>query len=111
MVIRSKEARVAVARLKRIVDEYKEEQPEKKRDWRTYEQQHYARLKVCFAELLPLIKKAVKSIKVIKTEKRGNESKLNLEQKIIILLLKQICIKSNRNMAGMMVLFTWLYLY
>ena len=108
MVLHSKEARAAVARLKRIVDEYKEEQPEKKRDWRTYEQQHYARLKVCFAELLPLIKKAAKSIKIIKTEKRGNKPKLNLEQKIILLLLKQICIKSNRNMAGMMVLFTWL---
>lgn len=108
MVLHSKEARAAVARLKRIVDEYKKEQPEKKRDWRTYEQQHYARLKVCFAELSPLIKKAVKSIKIIKTEKRGNEPKLNLEQKIILILLKQICIKSNRNMAGMMVLFTWL---
>ncbi len=45
MVLHSKKARAAVARLKRIVDEYKEEQPEKKRDWRTYEQQHYARLK------------------------------------------------------------------
>lgn len=108
MVLHSKEARAAVARLKRIVDEYKEEQPEKKRDWRTYEQQHYARLKICFAELNPLIKKAVKSIKIIKTEKRGNEPKLNLEQKIILLLLKQICIKSNRNMAGMVVLFTCL---
>jgi len=108
MVLHSKKARAAVARLKRIVEEYKEEQPERKRNWRTYEQQYYARLKVCFAEFSSLIKKAVKLIKVIKTEKRGNESKLNLEQKIILLLLKQICIKSNRNMAGMMVLFVWL---
>lgn len=108
MVKHSKEVRAAVARLSRIVEEYKEEQPKKKRDWRTYEQQHYARLRICFAELAPLIKKAVKSIKIVKTEKRGNEPKLNLEQKVILLLLKQICIKSNRNMAGMMVLFTWL---
>ena len=108
MVHRSKEARATVARLKRIVEEYKEEQPEKNRDWRTYEQQYYARLKVCFAELYPLIKKSVKYIKIVKTEKRGNEPKLNLEQKVILLLLKQICIKSNRNMAGMMVLFIWL---
>ena len=85
-----------MARLKRIVDEYKEEQPEKKRDWRTYEQQHYTRLKACFTELSPLINKAVKSIKIIKTEKRGNEPKLKLEQKVILLLLKQLCIKSNR---------------
>src|SRR3989344_5019451 len=108
MVQHSKEVRATVARLNRIVDEYKEEQPVKKRDWRTYEQQYYARLRICFAELSPLIKKAVKSIKIVKTEKRGNEPKLSLEQKVILLLLKQLCIKSNRNMAGMMVLFTWL---
>jgi len=108
MVLRSKEARAAVARLKRIVDKYKEEQPEKKRDWRTYEQQHYARLKSCFTELSSMIKKAARSIKIVKTEKRGNEPKLNLDQKINLLLLKQLCIKSNRNMAGMMVLFTCL---
>jgi len=108
MVQRSKEVRAAVARLKRIVEEYKEDQPIKKRDWRTYEQQHYARLRVCFAELSPLIKEAVNSIKLVKSEKRGNEPKLRLEQKVILLLIKQLCIKSNRNMAGMMVLFTCL---
>jgi len=108
MVLHSKKARAAVARLKRIVDEYKEEQPEKKRDWKTYEQRHYARIKACFAELSPLVKEAVGSINIVKTEKRGNEPKLSLEQKINLLLLKQLCIKSNRNMAGMVVLFTCL---
>lgn len=108
MVQHSKEIRMAVARLKRIVEEYKLEQSEKKRDWRTYEQQYYQRLRYCFAELRPLIKEAVKSVKIVKIEKRGNESKLTLEQKVILLLLKQICIKSNRNMAGMVILFTWL---
>lgn len=47
-------------------------------------------------------------IKIAKIENRGNEPKLSLEQKVILLLLKQLCIKSNRNMAGMMVLFIWL---
>lgn len=108
MVQHSKEIRAAVARLKRTVEEYKEEQSTMKRDWRTYEQQYYQRLRFCFAELYPLIKKAISSIKIIKTEKRGNEPKLSLEQKVILLLLKQICIKSNRSMAGMVVLFNWL---
>lgn len=108
MVLHSKKARAAVARLKRIVDEYKEEQPEKKRDWKTYEQRYYARIKACFAELSPLVKEAADSIKIVKTEKRGNEPKLSLEQKINLLLIKQLCIKSNRNMAGMVVLFTCL---
>jgi transposase len=108
MVKHSKEVRMVVARLKRIVEEYKLEQPTKERDWRTYEQQYYLRLRVCFAELEPLIKEAVKSIKIIKTERRGNEPQLTLEQKIILLLVKQICIKSNRSMAGMLVLFAQL---
>ena len=82
MVQHSREVRTVVARLKRIVEEYKEEQPLKKRDWRTYEQQYYTRLRTCFAELSPLIKKAVKSIKIVRTEKRGNDSKLKLKQKV-----------------------------
>ena len=72
MVQHSKEVRAAVARLKRIVEEYKDEQPAKKRDWRTYEQRYYQRLRLCFAELSPLIKKAVRSIRIVRTEKRGN---------------------------------------
>lgn len=55
-----------------------------------------------------MIKEAVNVIKIEKYEKRGNEPILTLEQKVILLLLKQICIKSNRSMAGMVVLFTWL---
>lgn len=108
MVQHSKEVRMAVARLKRIIEEYKEEQPAKKRDWKTYEQQYYYRLRHCFAELQPLVKEAVNAIKIVKYEKRGNEPILSLEQKIVLLLLKQICIKSNRGMAGMMTLFVWL---
>lgn len=108
MVQHSKEVRMVVARLKSIVEEYKEEHPTKKRDWQTYEQQYYRRLKHCFTELQPLIKEAVSIIKIVKYENRGNESILNLEQKVILLLVKQICIKSNRSMAGMLVLFAWL---
>ena len=80
MVQHSKEVRATVARLNRIVEEYKEEQPVKKRDWRTYEQQYYARLRICFAELYPLIKKAVKPIRIVKTEKRGNEPRVPRER-------------------------------
>jgi transposase len=105
---RSKEVRIVVARLDRIIEEYKLMQPAKERDWRTYEQQYYLRLRCCFAELNPLIKEAVKSIKTKRIEKRGNEPKLTLEQKIVLLLVKQICIKSNRSMAGMLVLFAQL---
>ena len=108
MVQHSKEVRMAVARLDRIIEEYKEAQPLKKRDWRTYEQQYYRRLSYCFAELSPLIKEAVSSIRVIKVENRGNSPTLALEQKVMLLLLKQLCIKSNRSMAGMVVVFTWL---
>lgn len=42
MVQHSKEVRMAVARLDRIIEEYKEEHTTKKRDWKTYEQQYYS---------------------------------------------------------------------
>lgn len=108
MVQHAKEVRMAVARLDRIIEEYKEEHPTKDRDWKTYEQQYYCRLRRCFTELLPLIKGAVNAIKIVKYEKRGNQPILTLEQKVILLLLKQICIKSNRSMAGMVTLFACL---
>lgn len=101
----SKKARITVAKLDSIIEEYNNEQPKKERDWQTYEQRYYQRLRYCFAELIPLITEAVNSIKIIRIEKRGNEPKLTLEQKVILLLLKQICIKSNRSMAGMVIVF------
>ena len=105
---RSKEVRQVVSRLDEIIEEYKKEHPASKRDWRTYEQQFARRAKSAFHDLGPLVEESVSSIKVESGENRGNEPKLTLKQKVLVLLLKHFCGKSNRTMEWMVVLFSML---
>lgn len=105
---RSKSVREVIAKLDEIIDQYKKEHPQKKRDWRTYEQQFARRAKACFHDLESLVDEAVSSIHIIKGDNRGNEPKLTLKQKVLVLLLKHFCSKSNRTMEWMVVLFSLL---
>jgi transposase len=108
MRVENEEVEKVTAILDDIIKEYKEEHPKKKRDWRTYEQRLAERLKTAFRELKPLVSEAVSSIQVVKGEFRGSKSVLNLEQKVLVLLLKRLFDKSNRNMSAMLVVFSWL---
>ena len=91
-----------------IIEEYKRESPDKKRNWRTYEQRLGERLKTAYRELKPLVQEAVQSLQIANGETRGVKPKLALEQKVLLLLLKQLIGKSNRDMAVMVVIFSWL---
>lgn len=91
-----------------IIEEYKKESPDQKRDWRTYEQRLAERLKTAYKELKPLVQEAVQSLKIVNGETRGIKPKLTLEQKVLLLLLKHLIGKSNRDMAIMVVIFSWL---
>lgn len=108
MTKRSKEVRLAVARLDEIIEEYKKEHPAPERDWRTYEQKFARRAKTAFHDLEPLVEQAVSSIKIESGENRGNDPKLTLKQKVLVLLLKHFCGKSNRMMEWMIVMFSLL---
>ena len=108
MKITTKEVRETVKLLKEIIKEYKEETSSKKKDWRTKEERIKQRLKTVFMELKPLVKDAVESIKIVKGETRGADPKLTLEQKVLVLLLKQLVGKSKRDMSFMLSLFLWL---
>ncbi len=108
MAQRTKEVREVVAQLDEIIEEYKKEHPALKRDWRTYEQEFARRARACFTEIEPLVEEAVSSVKIVTGENRGNEPKLTLKQKVLVLLLKHFCSKSNRSMEWMVVLFLWL---
>lgn len=108
MTKRTKSVRQVVADLDNIIEKYKKEHPAPKRDWRTYEQEFARRARTCFTDLEPLVKEAVSTIKIVKVENRGNDPKLTLEQKVLLLLLKHFCGKSNRTMEWMVVLFLWL---
>ena len=108
MQLRNKHLRSALVILNDIIEEYKKESPDKKRDWRTYEQRLGERLKTAYRELKPLVQEAVQSLKIARGETRGVNSKLTLEQKVLLLLLKHLIGKSNRDMALMIVIFSWL---
>jgi transposase len=105
---RNKHIRLLVARLDDIIKEYKKENPSKKRNYRTYEQEFAKRAKACFHNLEPLVTEAISNIKIIRKDNRGAISKLTLKQKVLLLLLKQLCQKSNRNMEFLLVVFALL---
>lgn len=89
-----------------LMAEYKRTHPKKARDWRTYEQQMTYRIKGAIRSIEPLVDEAVNSIKVVR--ERGREPELTLKQKVILLLLKELFDRSNRNMASMLDLFSLL---
>lgn len=89
-----------------LMTEYKRTHPEKERDWRTYEQQLTHRIKHAIRNIEPLVDEAVQSIDTHR--ERGREPELTLKQKVLLLLLKELFDRSNRNMASMLDLFSLL---
>lgn len=108
MKLKTKDVREVVRILDDIIEEYKEETTEKKRDWRTYEQQLSNRIRTAMRNLNPLIDEAVSNIEVIKVETRGRKRKLTLKQKVELLFIKHLIEKSNREMSNMLVIFSLL---
>lgn len=108
MRITTKEIQETASLLDTIIEEYKKQAPEEKRDWRTYEQRLTERMRTAIRELEPLIDEAIHAIKTTKAETRGRKPKLTLKQKTQLLLLKHLVDKSNREMSTMLVLFSLL---
>jgi hypothetical protein len=108
MKVTNKKLTKTLSILDNIIEEYKKESPDKKRDWRTYEQRLAQRLKTAYKELKPLVLEAVQSLDILDGETRGAKPKLTLEQKVLLVLLKHLFGKSNRDMAIMVVIFSWL---
>lgn len=88
-----------------IRKEYIESHPKKERDWRTYEQQFSKRIKEAMKALDPLVREAVSTIRVEK-EGAGRPDSLTLEQKVKLLLIKQLVGESNRMYANMLDVFS-----
>lgn len=108
MKIKTKEVRDIVRILDDIIQDYKEERPETKRNWRTYEQRVAERLRTAFKGLKPLVHEAASSIHFVSGETRGAKPALNVEQRTLALLMKHIIGKSNRTMSSMFVVFSLL---
>jgi transposase len=107
-MITTKQLRKVTSMLDDIVKSYKKDTVNKKRNWRTYEQQLYQRLQTAFDELRPLVFEATEELAISNANRQGMKSTFSLEEKVLMLLLKHLFGKSNRNMASMTVLFSWL---
>jgi transposase len=94
--------------LDEIIDNYKESTEPKKRDWRTYEQQVSQRIRIALRDLEPLIDEAISCLMISKNETRGRKPILSLKQKVELLLLKHLFMKSNREMSDMLMVFSML---
>jgi transposase len=89
-----------------IRKEYLETHPEKERDWRTYEQQFSKRIRDAIKALDPLIHEAVSTIRI--EPRTGRPDSLTLEQRVKLLLVKQLVGESNRMFANMLDVFSML---
>lgn len=110
MKITTKEVRNTAGMLDDIIENYKKEKEKKKakRDWRTYEQQLAQRIKTAMKELEPQIDEAISTIHIVKADPRGRKHELTVKQRTILLLLKHLFGKSNREMSFMVVVFSLL---
>lgn len=108
MKISTKEVRNVAVELDEIIKLYKEANPPKKRDWRTYEQQLAYRTRFAIRHFRPLVDQAIGSLAVENATNAGDEPALTLQQQVLLLLTKQLIGKSNRGMASMLILFSML---
>ena len=67
---------------------YKMEHPRKERDWRTYEHEFLARIKLTMMDCDPLIKEAVSTIHIIHGTRHPYS--LSLDQRVKLLRIKQL---------------------
>jgi len=87
-----------------LLADYKKQHPEKKRDWRTYEEQNALRIKEAMRQLKPLVDGAVDTIQIYKGP--GPNHILSLKQRVLLLLLQRLFGESNRMMASMLAIFS-----
>ncbi len=85
---------------------YALEHPRKERDWRTYEQEFAERIKAAMKDLDPLISEAVSAIRIIRGP--GHPHSLSIEQRVKLLLIKQLVGESNRMFTNMLAIFSML---
>ena len=89
-----------------IGKKYRLEHPEKERDWRTYEQEFSRRIKMAMKDLDPLVNEAVSIMRIVHGP--GHPHSLTIEQRVKLLLIKQLVGESNRMFANMLAIFSML---
>jgi transposase len=87
-----------------IGKQYALEHPQEERDWKNYEKEFSDRIKTAMMELEPLVSEAVSAMH--RAPGPGHPHTLSLEQRVRVLLIKQLVGKSNRMFANMLVIFS-----
>ncbi len=105
-MITTKQIRSKVKLLDDLIIEYKDQTKLKKRDWKTYEEKLFRRIKHAIHFFENYISRAINLLKTTNCNKIGRPEKLTLEQKVRILLLQRLIEKSNREMSFMLLLFS-----
>lgn len=108
MRVTTKQVRNVVDELNWLIKLYKKEHPAPERDWRTYEQQLARRIKYAIAWFEPLIDKAIATLQICDANSAGRKHSLTLKQRTVLLLIKHLFAKSNREMSTMLTLFSLL---
>ena len=89
-----------------IGKQYALEHPGKERDWKNYEREFSDRIKAAMSELEPLVNKAVSAMHTAPAPCHPHS--LSLEQRIKVLLIRQLAGKSNRMFANRLAIFSML---
>jgi transposase len=105
-MITTKQVRKKIKILDNLIEEYKSNVNENKRDWKTYEEKLFLRTKKAILFFDDYIVRAIKSLNIIQVSNIGRPEKLSLEEKVRILLIQKLIGKSNREMSFMLLLFS-----
>lgn len=105
-MITTKQIRGKIKLLDDLINEYKLQTQDKKRDWQSYESNLFCRIKKAILYYDSYITSAVKLLKIKKEIRAGRPEKLTLEQKVRILMVQRLISKSNREMSFMLLLFS-----
>ncbi|MEK6936429.1 MAG: ISNCY family transposase [Nanoarchaeota archaeon] len=104
VLIRAKQVREKVKILDEIIKEYKELNPQKKRDYTKYETEFKRRLKEAIKNLDELINESIKDL--IYSSKNENKHSLPLAKRMRLILVKELNEKGNRKIANLIDLFS-----
>ena len=104
VLIRAKQVREKVKILDNIIKEYKELNPQKKRDYGKYEIEFKRRLKTAIVNLDELIYESIKGFDYF--SKNENKHSLPLAKRMRLILVKELTEKGNRKIANLLDLFS-----
>ena len=96
-----------ISKLDDLIDTYKKGKEKSQRDFSKYESNYFNRLKQAMTFFQNLISKAIK-ITYFHKSNIGRPEKLDIEQRVKILLIQRYMQRSNREMSEMLILFTYL---